>query len=87
MEDLRSRHRRMRRYMRDILLARTDLKGVRSVVLDFLVVPEPWSRRAAPGLYTLVQRFRTPGSEKVWFWAPYTAEAWTEELHDALPEE
>ena len=87
MDDRSARHRRVRSYMRDILLARTDLKGVRSVVLGFLVVPEPWSRRAAPGLYTLVQRFRTPGSEKVWFWAPYTAEAWTEELHDALPEE
>ena len=87
MKDLRSRHRRVRVYMRDILLARPDLKGVRSVMLDFLVVPEPWSRRAAPGLYTLAQRFRTPGSEKVWFWAPYTAEAWAEVLHDALPEE
>jgi len=83
MGNLRSRHRRMRRYVRDILLARTDLKGVRSVVLDFLVEPEPWSRRAAPGLYTLVQRFRTPGSEKVWCWAPYTAEAWAEVLRDA----
>ena len=81
MDDRSARHRRVRRYMRHTLLSRTVLKGVSSVVLDFLVAPEPWNRRGALGLYTLVQRFRTPGSEKVWCWAPYTAEAW------ALPEE
>ena len=80
MENLRSRHRRMRRYVRDILLARIDLRGVRSVVLDFLVEPEPVSRRAAPGPYTLLERYRAPGTGKLWLWAPYTAEAWAERL-------
>ena len=81
MDDRSARHRRVRRCMRHTLLSRTVLKGVSSVVLDFLVASEPWSRRAAPGLYTLGQRFKAPGSLKGRCWAPYTAEAW------ALPEE
>ena len=47
MEDLKSRHRRMRRYGRDVVLARTALRGVRSVILEFLIPDEPTSRRAA----------------------------------------
>ena len=80
MEDVYSRHRRMRRYGGDVILARTALRGVRSVILDFLIPSEPMSRRAAPGPYTLLVRYRTPGTGKLWLWAPYTAEAWAERL-------
>ena len=80
MKDLYSRHRRMRRYGRDVILARTALRGVRSVIIEFLIPDEPMSRRAAPGPYTLLVRYRAPGTGKLWLWAPYTAEAWAERL-------
>ena len=80
MEDFKSSHRRMRRYGRDMVLARTALRGVRSVTLEFLIPDEPTSRRAAPGPYTMLVRYKAPGTGKLWLWAPYTAEAWAEKL-------
>ena len=76
LDDVRMRHYRMRTYNRDLLLSRTLLRGVKSIILEFLFRSEPRSRRAAPGPYTLLERFRAPGTGKVWLWAPYTAEAW-----------
>ncbi len=82
MEDVRSRHRRMRRYGRDLLLAGTALRAVKSIILEYLLPEVSLSCRAAPGPYTLLVRYKAPGTGKLWLWAPYTAEAWME-----LPEE
>ena len=71
--------------MRDMLLVRTDIKAVSSVLLDS-DTPDRGGRRAALGTSTLVQRFRAPVSHKFWFWAPYIAEALADVFCDALLE-
>ena len=53
----------------------------------FVTAPELWSRRAAPRLYTLVQRFQSVWSAKLWCWTLRTSEAWTEVPRDDVHEE
>ena len=79
LEDAQAIKGRKRAYNVQLLLEKTVLPApAKELAAEHLQAPPPF-RRHAPGKFTFVEKYQASAG-KIWIWAPYTGEAWWEEV-------